>query len=178
MDVERRPGTLLWLTGLSGAGKTSVALKLRDLFFSNGRPVILLDGDVLRGIIGTRFGYDPEDRRYLAMCYSRLCKELTDQGFDVICATISMFEAVRRWNRSEIPEYCEVYLRVPPHERRRRDSKSVYADDKAVEFPKEDFEEPGSPDLLIDNHGDMSAAAAAEVIWRAYVERLQTDRRR
>jgi cytidine diphosphoramidate kinase len=167
LNVE---GRLFWLTGLSGAGKTDIAARLQRRFREAGRQIVLLDGDALRAIMGPRFGHEPADRRYLAACYARLCKELTDQGLDVICATISMVEAVRAWCRAEIPGYCEIYLRVPAAERRRRDPKQLYRTDDArmVEFAS-DFEEPRTPDLIIDNFGACSAEQAAETIWSACV---------
>jgi adenylylsulfate kinase-like enzyme len=163
-------GRLFWLTGLSGAGKTDIAERLRQRFQKHGRRVVLLDGDALRGIMGPRFGHAPADRRYLAGCYARLCKALTEQGLDVICATISMVEAVRAWCRAEIPGYCEIYLRVPPQERRRRDPKQLYRRDGArmVEFAG-DFEEPRTPDLVIDNFGACTAEQAADAIWNRCV---------
>jgi adenylylsulfate kinase len=163
---------VLWVTGLSGAGKTSVSRRLRERCAAAGRPAVLLDGDSLRAILGDRFGHAPEDRRYLAMCYGRLCRELAQQGITVICATISMFDAVRAWNREHIPGYREIYLRVPQGERQRRDVKGVYGNDvlPAVCFTREGFEEPRTPDLIIDNHGAISADQAAETIWAAFLE--------
>lgn len=175
VELGDRLGILFWITGLSGAGKTSIAARLREQFRAHGQSAILLDGDVLREIIGPRFGHDPEDRHYLAMCYARLCRELTDQGFDVICATISMFESVRAWNRVNIPGCCEIYVRVPHDERRRRDRKGIYSGQDSctdpVEFDTTHFKEPDSPDLIIDNHGDMSITAAAQLIWQTFLDR-------
>lgn len=163
-------GVVFWITGLSGAGKTSVATVLRARLVAAGHPVVLLDGDALRAVFGQRFGHDMDERRYLAMCYARLCRELALQGMHVICATISMFHEVRAWNRREIPGYREIYLRVPPDTRRLRDHKGVYASgDAAVEFGVTSFEEPRSPDVVIDNHGPVSAEDAVDVIWNALV---------
>jgi hypothetical protein len=67
------------------------------------------------------------DRRRSAMRNARLCRLLAEQGADVVCATISLFHEVQRWNRENIPGYREIYLRVPIDELRRRDSKGIYA---------------------------------------------------
>lgn len=161
---------VLWITGLSGAGKTSVAKDLQVRCRQAGIAAILLDGDSLRAILGDRFGHTPDDRLYLAMCYGRLCQELSHQGFTVICATISMFETVRAWNREHIPGYREIYLRVPEEERHRRDiDKGVYRGATApVPLGRDGFDEPRNSDLVIDNHGSVSAHQAVDVIWATF----------
>src|SRR5690606_38160129 len=67
-----------------------------------------------------------DDRLALAMRYSKMCKLLSDQGFDVAIATISLFDEVHQWNRDNLPGYCEIFLDVPLDELRRRDSKGIY----------------------------------------------------
>jgi adenylylsulfate kinase len=166
-------GTVYWITGLSGAGKTTVARLLARRFREAGRPAVLLDGDALRTIFGDRLGHAPDDRRALAMCYARLCQELSGQGFDVICATISMFHAVHDWNRANLPRYREIYLRVPRAELERRDPKGLYArarqgvlaDMVGLDHP---MEEPHRPDLAIDSHGATGPEDAAALIWRRF----------
>ena len=130
----------------------------------------LLDGDELRAILGRTQSYNDDDRRALALTYARLAKHIADQGFVAICATISMFHEVRDWNRSQNDKYFEVYLRVPAQERVERDPKGLY---KKTEIERggtmvglvEDFEEPRSPDITIDNYGAISTAGAVERIW-------------
>lgn len=158
-----------WVTGLSGAGKTTVSQMLSEYLREGGLACVLLDGDRLRAILPGRFGHSPEDRRELAGFYGRLCLELSSQGIHVVCATISMFSAVRRWNRENIPGYKEIYLRVPLDELRRRDSKGLYARDEErkphnLVGVQIEAELPESPDLIIDNHGDMTAKLAVEKI--------------
>lgn len=166
-----RPGTVYWLTGLSGAGKTTVARLLQEGMRARNLNPVLLDGDVLREIFGARHGYTREDRLSLAHMYGRLCREIAHQGVDVICATISMFHEVRDWNRAHIERYIEVYLRVPHTERARRDSKGYYAAARAGALNElagvdQHFEEPQAPHLLIDNHGDLSPDEVARMILK------------
>ena len=127
-EVEVTPGRVFWLTGLSGAGKTTLGRELWRRLRADGRPATFLDGDALRAAIADDLGHTAEDRKQSAMRNARLCRLLAQQGFDVVCATISLLHEVQRWNRQNIPGYHEIYLRVPMEELRRRDNKGIYAD--------------------------------------------------
>ena len=169
------PGSVFWITGLSGAGKTTVGERLWRRLRAAGRSAIFLDGDKLRSAIAEDLGHPIEDRRQSAIRNGRLCQLLAEQGIDVVCATISMFHEVQRWNRAHIPGYFEIYLRVPMAEIERRDPKGIYAlarNGKAANVVGIDIpaEEPKAPDLVIDNHGSLDANAAVDLIWRCAVE--------
>lgn len=161
------PGVVYWLTGLSGAGKTTVARAVARRLREQGRSTVLLDGDVLREIFPRGVETGLEARRTLAGGYSRLCRELANQGLDVVCATISMFHDVRAWNRAHISRYVEVFLRVPREELQRRDPKGIYARLAAgTETNVMGFDAPAewplNPDLVLENHGETDAEQAAE----------------
>lgn len=151
----------VWITGLSGAGKTTLAGLLQAAWIAEGRQVALLDGDRVRTMFGDDLGHGPEDRLTGAWRNARLCHALASEGFDVICATISMFAEVREWARSNVPGYVEVYLRVPEQERRRRDPKGLYRDAAGdMVGLGQTCELPEAPDLCIDNHGGTTLEAA------------------
>jgi adenylylsulfate kinase-like enzyme/phosphohistidine swiveling domain-containing protein len=130
-----------------------------------GRTVIFLDGDTLRATIAEDLGHSTGDRRRSAMRNARLCQILAEQGSDVVCATISLFHEVQRWNRENIPGYREIYLRVPFDELRRRDSKGIYANGKCdvvgIDVPAE---APERPDLILDNYGVLDVGGAVDQI--------------
>jgi adenylylsulfate kinase len=164
--------TLFWVTGLSGAGKTTVATLLRDKLAAF-TPVLLFDGDVLRTIFGKTQSYDTEGRRELAHSYARLAQNVVAQGVTVVCATISMFHDVRAWNRANNAHYFEVYLRVPEDQLRARDPKGLYkknAEDTAGGLVGigATFEEPQHPDIVVENYGALRPEDAAAEIWRAF----------
>jgi adenylylsulfate kinase-like enzyme/phosphohistidine swiveling domain-containing protein len=169
------PGRVYWVTGLSGAGKTTVGERLWSRLRAAGRSAIFLDGDKLRSAIAEDLGHPIEDRRQSAMRNARLCRLLAEQGIDVVCATISMFHEVQQWNRAHIPGYFEIYLRVPMAEIERRDTKGIYYRARVGEAANVvgidiAAEEPKAPDLVIDNHGSLDADAAVDLIWKYVVE--------
>ena len=87
-------GKVVWITGLSGSGKSTVAQELWMLLKNNGVPSILLDGDELRNVFGEQDNYEIQQRLKISKKYSRLCKLLSEQGFNVVIGTISMFHEV------------------------------------------------------------------------------------
>jgi len=123
-------GQVIWITGLSGSGKTTVSNVLLKRLKKRHYHPILLDGDNLRNLItnvsDVNETYTREARITLSKRYSQLCKLLSSQGFTVIIATVSMFAEIYKWNRSNLPNYFEVYLDVPLKELRRRDPKNLY----------------------------------------------------
>lgn len=163
-------GTVYWITGLSGAGKSTVAALLAKRLRAHGRPVLQLDGDILREIFSPAAGHHAQDRLRLAQAYGRLCREVAAQGIDVVCATISMFHAVRKWNRENIPAYREIYLKVPIAELERRDTKGLYqaareGNTKNVVGIDIHAELPEAPDVTVENHG-ISPETAVDRIWK------------
>jgi cytidine diphosphoramidate kinase len=175
-EEEATPGRVFWITGLSGAGKTTLGRKLWSRLRAAGRPVTFLDGDALRVAIAEDLDHSAAHRRRSAMRNARLCRLLAEQGADVVCATISLFHEVQRWNRENIPGYREIYLRVPIEELRRRDSKGIYAgaqrgdmrDVTGLDVPAE---APEAPDLVLDNYGSLDVATAVDRILAISVNR-------
>ena len=150
------PGVVVWITGLSGAGKSVIAQRVFELVKPRNMNTVLLDGDHLRAMMGDDLQYSRDDRLVNAYRIARLCRLLSEQGIHVICSTMSLFRECHDWNRQNIRRYFEVYLRVPFDVLVQRDPKGLYARARrgeisgvvGVDLP---FEEPLCSDLQIDN---------------------------
>lgn len=146
-----------WITGLSGSGKTTISKALLEEINKTTEKVIFLDGDDMREHIAFDLGYDINDRKKCGLRYSGLCKMLSKQGFVVICATISMFDEVRDWNRENIDDYVEVYIKVSEETLIKRNQKGMYS----VKTPNLmgvniEPEYPKQPDVILENdQGDI-----------------------
>lgn len=165
-------GRLFWITGLSGAGKTTIGTILYQSLKERYPNTVLLDGDVLRQVFGNDLGYSKEERFACAMRYARLCKLLTEQGIFVVCCTISMFDAVRKWNRENIESYTEVYIKVPMEILEQRNQKNLYDDVKGgtvenVVGVDLELELPGNPDFILVNDGVKNPKEMSEELWGA-----------
>lgn len=162
-------GVVIWITGLSGAGKSVLARRVYDLLKRHRPNVVLLDGDEFRRLWADGIGHTAEERRVVARRLSRFCRFLGDQGIHVVCATISLFHEIHEWNRRNLRSYFEVYLRVPIEVLVERDAGNLYSRARAgslrnvvgVDLP---FDEPGRPDLILDNAEER--ADFTEWAWR------------
>lgn len=156
-------GKVYWLTGLSGAGKTTIGRLWYEDLRRRGVPAVFLDGDELRQVFGDDLGFTESDRRKSAMRNARLCALLSRQGLTAVCCTISMFDSVRSWNRENIPGYFEVYVKVTMDTLRRRDQKGLYSGDGGdVAGVNIEVEEPKTPDLILENDGQITPAEQVE----------------
>lgn len=171
-------GNVIWITGLSGAGKSTISSAILPMLKAHGRQVVMLDGDELRMIFGavkpTETNHGRNGRLALAMQYAHLCRLLAEQGMTVIIATISLFHEVHAWNRANLPGYFEVYIKVPIEELRRRDPKGIYKRfdegllnnvaglDLAVD-------EPLNPDMLLEHLPASDPRVHAEKIFKSII---------
>jgi adenylylsulfate kinase len=164
---ELSDGAVVWVTGLSSAGKSTIAGELVRQLRRDGHAPVLLDGDEIRDALDMTGHYDTESRLKAAFTYARLCNLLARKGHTVVIATISLFREVHHWNRQHLPRYFEVVLNVPRSELQRRDKKGLYregAQNTVGAGQKAEF--PSHPEMVIDNYGDTDPQSAAAEIRR------------
>ena len=169
-------GRVVWITGLSGAGKSTVARELLRLLRKDGQWCISLDGDELREVFGQAAprseDYERPARLALGRRYARLAHLVAQQGATAVVTTISLFRELHDWNRKNLPGYFEVYLKVPIEELQRRDPKGIYRRFDSGELRNvagldQPADEPQSPDLLVEFSPDEAPAEiAARVMQR------------
>ena len=147
---------VVWLIGLSGTGKTTLAQEVVANANIKSNNTVLLDGDVIREIFGNDLGYSMEDRLLNAQRICQLGKFLDNQGMNVVCAILSIFPETREWNRKYIENYYEVYIETPIEILIDRDSKGIYEKYRRGEISEVvgmdiEFPVPDKADLVIKN---------------------------
>jgi adenylylsulfate kinase-like enzyme len=171
--LHPRPKTMvIWLTGLPGAGKTTIATLLIEKLRLLGKQSLLLDGDALRDALQMK-GYDSDSRKAIALTYARLGQMFSEQGSIAICATVSMFDSVRDWNAANISDYFEVYIKVSDEVLIARNKKDLYSTiTTGAAVNTHDFnlagikhmETPKIPHLVINNNGLEAPVVLVEKI--------------
>jgi adenylyl-sulfate kinase len=147
----------LWLTGLSGAGKTTLGYLLVGHYRAAGLPILLLDGDVVRKGLCAGLGFSRDDRRENIRRVAEAAKLLNEAGVIVVAALISPFADDREMARQIIGKkyYREVYLSSPLQICEERDVKGLYAKAREGLLPEftgvsSPYEPPAAPELVLD----------------------------
>ena len=152
-------GLVIWITGLLGTGKVTLAEKLQCRLKKRNLEPILQDGDTLRNIFReeqfTSHSYGQDTRIRLGLRYGLLCQTLSSKCFKVIISTISMFQKIYTWNKENLQNYFEVYLKVPLKELHSQGPKKIYhhySDRLLINLAGLDIvaDEPASSDVIYD----------------------------
>jgi adenylylsulfate kinase len=146
---------VIWLTGVSGAGKTTLAKALSEKLRKMDLNVEVLDGDGIRSKLYPDLGYSKEEREMHNRVVVEMANLLAKNGVITIVSIISPFKSTREFARKEIGNFVEVYLKCSIEELIRRDPKGLYA--KAMKGEMEGltgydgvYEEPDNPDLVLE----------------------------
>lgn len=168
-------GFTLWLTGLSGAGKSTIAdiveAKLRQI----GLKVEPLDGDVIRTNLGKGLGFSKEDRDINVLRVGFVCNLLTRNGVAVIASLISPYKDIRNQNRELIGDFIEVYVATSVEECAKRDVKGLYQKAFAGEIKgftgvDDPYEAPDNPEITLDTVNN-TPDQCADIIIKYLIEK-------
>ncbi len=162
-------GFTVWFTGLSGAGKSTIADELTKQLLASGKKVEVLDGDVVRTNLSKGLGFSKEDRDINIRRIGFVSKLLSRNGVVAIAAAISPYREVRDEVRSEVGDFVEVYVECPLGELQRRDVKGLYA--KAISGEIKNFtgisdpyEEPLNPEVVVHTETEEVEESAAKIM--------------
>jgi len=157
MGVQK--GTLYFFTGLAGAGKSTLGGLFYERLKMRKPDAILIDGHVAREqavAAGAPRDYSIAARLTGARNTFRNCKDMTERGIDIVCCSMSLFDEVRKWNRENIENYKEIYIRVDMDILRQRRQKLYSGEEKQVVGMDLPWDEPTAPDIIIDNDGTVA----------------------
>lgn len=167
------PPTVLWFTGLSGAGKSTVAAGVAAALRQRGVPTLRLDGDELRRGLCADLGYSDADRRENSRRVAEVARLMTGAGLTVLVSTISPFRAERARARARFApgQFVEVFVEVPLAVAESRDPKGLYARARRGEIAdftgiSSPYEAPEAPEVRLDGDA-LSPGQAVEVVLSA-----------
>jgi adenylylsulfate kinase len=165
-------GATIWFTGLSGSGKSTVAVALEKKLATMGRLSYRLDGDNIRLGINKNLGFSAEDRAENIRRIGEVAKLFVDTGVIVLSSFVSPYRAdrdgVRKLHADGEMDFIEVYVDVPLEEAEKRDPKGLYKKARAGEIKNftgidDPYEAPTSPELVLKSH-EMSLEAEVEAV--------------
>lgn len=152
---------VIWILGLSGAGKSFLSEKLKQELNNDYGEFIILDGDVIRNVFDNDLGFSIKDRNINASRISKLAHYLSQNKINVIVPVLSLFPDWLAWNRKNIKEYYEIYIDVPVSILKERNNKNIYFKDgrenTSVVGVDIEFKEPKNSDLKIVNSFDENS---------------------
>jgi adenylylsulfate kinase len=177
-ELLRQKGVVLWLYGLSGSGKSTIANEVERVLHGEGCMTVILDGDNLRTGLNSNLGFSDDDRTENVRRVAETAKLLAGQGIIVLVSVITPLRRHRAAAREIIgPDFHEIYVKADFDTCAERDPKGLYAkakEGKIGQFTGKDsgFEEPEDPALLLDTQARSVDQCAADLLgyWRSVTD--------
>jgi adenylylsulfate kinase len=170
-NLLKQKSPVIWLTGLSGSGKSTIANELTNILHNEGKLVYILDGDNVRMGLNKDLGFSDDDRKENIRRIAEVAKLLTDAGIIVITAFISPFREEREKAKEIIGDenFIEVYVEAPLSVCESRDPKGLYKKTRAGQIKMftgidSPYEEPLTPNLVVSTK-DYTPTESAEFIY-------------
>lgn len=162
-------GFTLWFTGLSGAGKTTIAHAIEPVLRERGLKVEILDGDVVRTNLSKGLGFSKEDRDTNILRIGFVAHLLSRNGVAVITAAISPYRDIRDQVRAQNGDFIEVYVKCPIEELVKRDVKGLYEEALRGEIQNftgvsDPYEEPLNPEVVVETDRETVEESVAKIL--------------
>ncbi|CAN5228021.1 adenylyl-sulfate kinase [soil metagenome] len=168
-QANRERGCVIWFTGLSGSGKTTIARELENHLLAAGVPVEILDGDIVRENLSKGLGFSKEDRDTNVRRIAFVAHLLQRNGAFVITAAISPYRNIREEARVMAKDFVEVYAAASLETCEERDVKGLYAKARAGEIKEftgvsDPYEAPEAPEVTCDTADETVEESTKKVI--------------
>lgn len=180
LDREERnghKGVVIWMTGLSGSGKSTIATELQKNLFDRGCQVCIMDGDNIRHGLNSDLGFSPADREENIRRIGEVAKLFAEAGMIAITAFISPYRSDRDRNRALLKkgEFIEIFVKAPLRVCEERDPKGLYQKARAGVIPEftgisAPYEEPLDPELILETDR-LSVEESAQTIIDYLIEK-------
>jgi len=160
---------VIWLTGIPGSGKTTIALELGKYYEQKGLPIEILDGDEIRKTLSKDLGFSPEDRKEHNRRVIFIAQILAKNGVTTIIPLISPYRETRNFARKEIQNFVEVWVKASVDECIKRDPKGLYKKALAGEIKnltglQAPYEEPQNAELVLDTEKQTVEESIEQII--------------
>ncbi len=162
-------GNVIWLTGISGAGKTTLGLKLEKKIIKSNKKCVMLDGDIVRAFFENDLGYTRKERMFNVKRIAFAAKLLAENGINVIVANIAPYYEVRDFIREKTSNYIQIYVKVSLDTVIKRDVKGHYKNYEKGDLDNligvdDSYDVPRNPNLIVDTDLESISESVEKII--------------
>ena len=163
--IVKNKGILFWITGLSGSGKTTLGKNIHKDIIKEFGPTLMISGDDVRKLFNL-VGYENNERLEITHRYSKFAKFITNQNINIIFAVVGMYDSPRKWNRLNIKNYLEIYVKSNIKKILKLKRKKVYSKKNHGKLIGIDIkpEYPKKPDIIITNSFKISSNKLSKIL--------------
>ena len=163
--INKNKGILFWITGLSGSGKTTLGKKIHKEVVREYGPTLMFSGDDIRRIFKLN-GYENNERLEIAKKYSTFAKFITDQKINIIFAVVAMYDVPRKWNRLNIDNYVEIYIKSNIKSIIKLNKKKIYKKKNPGKLVGIDIkpQNPKKPSITLQNFFKLNSDEMSKIL--------------